>query len=345
MVTRRHVLTKGKISLSWFLLAVVSINLETDLRAQQAPEASTSVTGAEPLGAFYKNLKDVLGVTYFSIFNGPGVQIDRMDYSPNHLGKASNDGLNFLNQFSLRFKFSKSYALDIQNRFYWILNNQTQNQNYKAIRWEAPRIGISGNLLTGEDWTLNGAINTDFPYFLPSPLSGYQTKQRTVIFDPGMFAKFHYKPKQSRWSVYSIVNPRVFFYKERQAAESQFAQSGFSAGNKPEVILSFQPNLNYDINSTLSLSLGTTFDYRKYISSDWNPLNSSLLTNGDSSAWRLSAVPILLGLTYIVSSDFTFFPYLTVYPIAKQRMDADSGLQTSFLDSTSIGFWISGTFF
>lgn len=290
-------------------------------------------------------IKDFVGVTYFSIFNGPGLSSDQVNYSPNHLGKSSNGGLNLLNQFSIRLKFTDNLALDFQNRFYFIFNNATDKTNFQQLRWEAPRIGVSGRLLSGSDWSLTGAINTDFPYFFPAPISGYQVKERTVIFDPGMFAKFKYEPRHSRWSLYSVVNPRIFFYRDRLIAESEFFSSGYSVGNKPELILSFQPTVNYKFAHKAHFSLGTTFDYRKYIRSSWNLTHGSLVTNGESDAWRLAAVPLLVGVTYELNQDTLIFPYITAYPIAIQRLDADTGYQASFLESTSVGLWLSGTLF
>ena len=326
------------------LCALTSVSSQ-EVLAEAALTAGSGETVQSSQEQFRERLKEYIGVTYFSIFNGPGILPEQANFSPNHLGKSSNDGLNFLNQFSIRFKFSSNLALDLQNRFYFILNNSTANEQFKMLRWEAPRIGISGRLLSGEDWSLTGAINTDFPYFFPAPVSGYQAKARTVILDPGMFASFKYQPKGSRWSVYSVVNPRFFLYKDRYSAEPQFTSSGYSLGNKPELIVSFQPTLNYRFAEKLNLSIGTTLDYRKYVNSGWNPLNGSLFTNGNGDAWRLSAVPLLFGMTYALTEDTLLFPFITVYPIAIQRVDSDTGTQASFLESTCVGMWLSGTLF
>ena len=292
-----------------------------------------------------KKLSDVLGITYFSFFNGPGMLGDSYYYCPNNLGKPSNDGINFQNNISFRWKFSEKFALDFQARFYLILNNGTDNPNFKVFRWETPRIGISGKLLSGSDWSLVGAVNTEFPYFFPAPLSGYQVKQRTGIFNPGMFASFRYEPKNSRWSIFSVVSPRFFLYADRDAAEPQLGYAGFVPGNKPELILSLSPTINYRLDSRMKLTMGTILDYRKYVVSSWNPLNASLITNGNDPAWRLSAVPVSIGVTYQFSEQLTIFPYLTAYPIAAQRIDAMTGRQASFLESASFGMWVNGTLF
>lgn len=293
----------------------------------------------------FEKVKKKFGLTYFSFFNGPGLHPDSFFYSPNQLGRPGNDGINFLNQFSIRYKFSKNLAIDLQSRFYLIVNNYTSNADFKILRWEAPRIGISGLLLSGEDWTLTGAINTDFPYFLPSPFTGYQARERTTILTPGMFAGFKYKPKGSRWSVFSVVNPRFFIYADRTAQESQMTSGGFAAGNKAELILGFQPTLNYQISENTSFSLGTTIDYRKQVVSDWNIFDASLIMNGESKAWRLAALPINIGVTFNISPEINLFPFIAAYPISSQRFDVKTQKQAGFLESASFGMWLSGTVF
>jgi hypothetical protein len=308
------------------------------------PPLNSSQTEMKPVTPFEK-LKENFGITYFSFFNGPGLHPDSFAYSPNQLGRPANDGINFLNQLSFRYKFSKNLALDFQSRFYIIVNNHTSNPNFKFLRWEAPRIGISGKLLSGENWTLTGAVNTDFPYFLPSPFTGYQARERTAVLTPGMFAAFKYKPKGSRWSLFSVVSPRFFIYANRNAGEPQMASSGFAPGNKAELILAFQPTINYQISEKVNFSLGTSVDYRKQVVSDWNMLDASLVLNGNDPAWRLAALPLNLGVTFNISPEINLFPFVSIYPIASQRYDAKRQEQAGFFKSASVGMWISGTVF
>lgn len=290
-----------------------------------------------------EKLKNTLGITYFSFFYGPGIHPDNQSFNPNQLGNPQNDGTYFQNQISFRYKFSNKFAFDWQNRFNLILNNSATNPNYTPFRWETPRVGISGDLLTGKDWSLRGAANTDFPYTFPPPLTGYQAQQRTVLFDPGLFAGFRYEPRQSRWSIFSVVSPRYFLYADRNAAEPQLKTSGLNSGNKPELILAFLPTANYRLTPQTQLTVGTGIDYRKHVVSNWNMFNVSLITNGDNPAWRLGAVPLNLGITHQVSQAFTIFPFIATYPIAIQRVDANTGAQTTLLEATSFGMWLNGT--
>jgi hypothetical protein len=160
-----------------------------------------------------------------------------------------------------------------------------------------------------------------------------------------MFASFKYEPEDSRWSFFSIVSPRYFFYADRDAAEPQLQKSGLSPQNKPELILSFKPTVNYRISSRVELRLGTSIDYRKQIISSWNFLNASLITNGNNTAWRLYALPVNLGINYTLSSYLALSPFISTYPIAAQRIDSETGKQASILEVTSIGMWLSGTLF
>lgn len=329
------------ISLGLFFVCAVS----AEKTIAEVPQVSTSDVspgeGKDP----YSKIKETLGVTYFSYFYGPGFHPDNRAISPNQLGLPDNDGIYLQNQVSMRYKFSKNLAFDFQSRFKVILNNAIGNDQYTVFRWETPRIGISGKLFSRSEWTLIGAVNTDPPHFTPSPFTGYQAQQRKVVFTPGMFASLRYEPKNSRWSFFSVVAPRYFIYEDRNAAESQLGHGGFSPANKPEFIIAFQPTLNYQVSSNAKLTLGTSVDYRKYVCSDWNILNASLITNGDDPAWRLTAVPIYIGVTYTISSYLTIFPYFGTYPIAAQRVDARTGAQATFLQATSMGMWISGTLF
>ncbi len=295
--------------------------------------------------SFYQKLKETIGITYFTFFYGPGLHPDHLLFNPNQLGRPENDGVYFQNQFSIRYKFSSNLALDFQSRFKIILNNSTGNTEFSVFRWETPRLGLSGRLLSGRDWSLTGAINSDFPYFFPAPFTGYQAQRRTVLFNPGMFASFRYNPTGSRWSIFSVVSPRYFFYSDRKIAEPQMTFGGYIPENKPEFIIALLPTLNYSLSDTVNLSVGTSFDYRKQVISDWNPLKAILLSNGTKDSWRLTAIPINLGITYVLSQSITVFPFVSAYPIAVQRIDASTGQQSTFLESASFGMWLNGTIF
>lgn len=337
----RCVLKPIKLVLIW-----IGLILHTEVLAMDSPSVDAPTGHShESLEKFdlLESLRGNVGITYFTFIYGPGIHPTKMQMSPNQLGKPENDGISAQNNISLRYKLSEKLALDFQNRFRIFFTNGADSPNFNVLRWEAPRIGLSGKLIYGDDWSLTGAINSDFPYFMPSPFTGYQAQKRTVIFNPGMFATFRYEPRQSRWSVFSVVSPRYFIYSDRNAGEEQMARAGSIP--KPDVIIALQPTVSYQLSQKMKLTMGTSIEYRKQTVSNWNIFDATLVSNGDSKAWRLYAIPITLGTSYTFSPAVTIFPFISTYPIAIQRKDANTGQQAGILEATSVGMWINGTVF
>lgn len=284
------------------------------------------------------------GMSYFTFFDGPGVAPGESNISPNVLGKPIDDGLRLSNFISLKYKMNPKLAIDFQMRVQWVLNNAHSVSQFQVFRWQSPRIGVSGKLLSGNDWTLTGAVNTDLPYFLPQPMGGgYIAGYRTTVFDPGLFTGFSYQPKKSHWSVFSLVMPRFFLYENRNAAEPQLSRAGFSPELKNEFIFDVAPTINYALTRSTGLRMGTEFIYSKLILSSWNPFSASLnVSDTHTDAWRLSPVPLQLGITHNWSEALNLSIFIQSFPIAAQRVRAD-GSQATFLQTASIGMWISGT--
>lgn len=301
-----------------------------------APPLSTEETEK----SWMKNI----GLSYFSFFDGPGLAPGSSTFTPNVLGKPMDDGLRLSNYLSLKYSLSQDLAVDFQARIQCILNNSSQVSPFSALRWQAPRIGISGKLLSGRTWSLSGAINSDLPYFFPQPFGGgVAAQQRTTLFNPGLFAKFSYTPPGSPWSIFSLVMPRIFFYSNRNVAEPQLSRAGFSPSLKNEFILDIAPSINYSLSPATGLRFGTEFIYSKLILSDWNPFHVTLNnTDLSSTAWRLAPIPIQLGVTHEFSSMLNVSVFLQGFPIAAQRIRRD-GTQSDFVHTSSIGMWISGT--
>jgi len=310
------------------------------LPINSAPPQSVSDLKTEQSSSWLKNF----GMSYFTFFNGPGLVPGLNSISPNVLGKPLDDGLRLSNYVSLKYKMTQTLAFDFQMRIQWVLNNANNVGNFHVFRWQSPRVGISGKLLSGEDWSLTGAANTDLPYFLPQPIGGgVVAQERTTIFDPGLFAGFSYSPKRSHWSIFSLLMPRFFVYDNRNVAEPQMSRAGFSPKLKNEFIFDVAPTINYALTRSTGLRLGTEFIYSKLILSSWNPFHGSLIvTDTHSDAWRLSPVPLQIGVTQDWSEAFKVSVFLQGYPIAIQRITQD-GTQASFLHTCSIGMWISGT--
>lgn len=288
--------------------------------------------------------RNLWGISYFSFFFGPGLAPHTFGFNPNQFGRQNNqEGVYFQNFVSFQWRgLSSLLALDLQTQFKIVLNNHTGQSHFQHFIWEAPRIGISGIFVHQPEWTLKGAINTNLPYWLPYPLSGYQSYKRTLILNPGLFAQLTYQPGGSRWSFFSVLTPRFFIYGNRQASEPQHRSAGYGGGNKPELSLAFSPTVNYRIGERTKLSLGSSVDYRKQVFSGWNPFQASLIANGPQKTWRLEPLPIIFGTTHTFSSQVTLFPFIGLYPIAAQRWDESRQRQASFLETASVGMWLSG---
>ncbi|MBU6153408.1 MAG: hypothetical protein KGP28_03810 [Bdellovibrionales bacterium] len=310
------------------------------MKATAGPANGASVQAEIPKGdpAFSR-----FGMTYFSFFDGPGLDPDLRAFPPNQFGRPSDDGLNFFNIISVRYRLTKDLAIDLQTRSVVILNNGVDSKTFVPFRWESPRLGISGKLASGKDWSLSGAVNTDLPYILPSPLTGYTSRERQILFNPGMFANFSYTPSGSRWSLFAVIAPRYFFYADDEALEPQSRRANFSGRNKPELALAFTPTVNYQLTSRTTLTSGIVLDYRKQVGSSWNPFQASMVNNGDSTAWRLQPIAVQLGVTHEASSAFRIYPFIQGVPIAAQRISASTGQQASFGETLRFGMWISGT--
>ncbi len=288
-------------------------------------------------------LKSRIGITYFSFFDGPGLDPDLRAFPPNQFGRPSDDGLNFFNVISFRYKLNEDIALDLQTRSVILLNNGVESKQFTPFRWESPRVGVSGKLAAGKDWKLSGAINTDLPYVLPSPFTGYTSRERQILFNPGVFANFSYQPSGSRWSVFSVLSPRYFFYADDNALEPQSRRANFSGLNKPELALALSPTINYQVSEKTYITSGVVLDYRKQVGSSWNPFQASMVNNGNSTAWRLQPISMQMGVTYEPSSSLRIYPFIQGVPIGAQRVSASTGSQASFAETLRVGMWISGT--
>jgi hypothetical protein len=136
--------------------------------------------------------------------------------------------------------------------------------------------------------------------------------------------------------------PRFFIYKDRNVAEPQLSRAGFSPTLKNEFTFSVSPSVNYALTSATGLRFGTEFTYNKLIISRWNPFNGSLNnSNTHSDAWRLAPLPLQFGITHEFSEALNVSAFVQGFPIAAQRIRSN-GSQVNFINTTSIGMWISG---
>ena len=178
------------------------------------------VSSTQPVKKFSSN--------FFLFVSGPGITQETHNYPPNALARPDFTGINSFNVISFKYKLTEKYSLDLQTRTRIVFNNGVDTDDFKWFLWESPRIGISGQLLKGDNWNLTGAINTDFPFFMPEPFTGYTARKREVLFNPGMFANYHYGDPSSNWSYDVLMTPRFIFYQDENAIEPEALQAGFT---------------------------------------------------------------------------------------------------------------------
>jgi len=307
----------------------------TILMGAVSAEASTTATPATPVAGTseaaaaaspatektgWEKFKDNLGMDLNSFWSGPGIG-QPLDQSPGMQGTPSDTGLNFFNLISAKYKFSDRLAFDVQFR------NQIVHTGTPEFRWQGQRFGISGKLLKGDNWSLSGAVNTDLP--IPG-LMGQMNQERSLLFNPGAFTSFSYRPEGSRWSVFALLMPRVFFYGDRDARSVQDEASGLAAGEKAEYFLVANPSINYQVSEKVGLRLGMTLDFTKNV------------------AWegpRRNYMPFEAGVTWDVTDKISIYPYVLGSSPLDDQLRRQQGSDREWYHTVSVGTWISGTLF
>jgi hypothetical protein len=257
---------------------------------------------------FYKQMEKV-GVNYFSFWEGPSIEDGQT--GRNELSRPLDSGLSLFNLVSITYKLTDRYNIDLQNRLEWI---HTQEQEW---RFQGLRAGISGKLLSGNNWSLKGAVNTDIP-----ELNGRDARARTVFFNPGIFAglTWNFHPK---WSLYTIMSPRLFIYQNDQAVEPEWTLSGRSPGEKPRAIIQAAPTINYAFNDKVGLRSGLDFQFRQFVQSEPTFLKRW------PTAWTI-------GPTFSIAKSLNIYTFVQTWPFD------GNGLTT---ETASLGMWISGVIF
>ena len=287
--------------------------------ASVTSRAESQETSTQERPGLLDRASKYIGITYFTFFDGPGIG-EPAGFSPGTNGNPIDTGLGVWTNLSFRFKFSERYALDYQARLQQIVTNNFE------FRDQGGRLGVSGTLLKGDDWSLVGALNSDVPGL------GQVPTQRTLILNPGLFAQFSYRASGSRWSLFSMVSPRLFFYRDSLAMSDQDEVQGMPAGAKPQMVIQVNPSINYALNDSHGLRLGLTVDYRK---------NSV----GPMQRWFW---PVDMGYTLKISQRLNLYPHLRFStPLddgLRDRLASSRGRDASpWTHTASVGIWINGT--
>lgn len=280
------------------LLLLVSV----PVFAQQTSQVSLS-------SSFMENIQKNVGMNYFSFWEGPSLEDGQT--GKNELNRPLDRGLSLFNLVSVTYKLNDKYNFDLQNRLEWI---HTQEEEW---RFQGIRAGVSGKLMKGETWSLNGAVNTDVP-----ELNGRDARARTVLFNPGLFAglNWNFAP---RWSVYAILSPRLFFYRDDDAVEKEWLLSGRDPGEKPRAILQASPTLNYAITDKVGMRSGLDLQFRQFVKSD----------PGFLKRWPTSWT---VGPTFSLHKSLNLYTFVQTWPFDGEKLTTKTA---------SVGMWVSGILF
>lgn len=310
--------------------AAAAIPQKVEQDAKAAATASGSASEATIKQSGFEKFLSGFGANYFTFIDGPGIGLPGNLPVDRNTGKAADSGINLWTNLSVRYKITESIGLDYQFRLQQVFDSTKATEPaFLTFRDQGGRIGISGTLLKGADWSLSGAFNTDVPGI------GQIPTDRTQIINPGLFSSFNYRKSGSKWSVYALVSPRVFIYKDNAALAAQDV-----TGVKPQVIFAATPSINYAISEKSGLRLGTTVDIRK---------------NTGQSFKRWFA-PVEMGYTYKINKHFTFYPHI------RFSTPLDDGLREEvaatlkaatgknqvinpWTHTASVGLWINGVIF
>jgi hypothetical protein len=260
------------------------------------------------------------GMNYNSFFAGPGLG-QPLSMSPGMTGEPSDSGLNFFNLISLKYKATDNLAFDVQFRNQFVVTNDWE------YRHQGQRFGVSGTFLKGDTWSFSGAFNTDLPI---GPLMGQIGTERTLLVNPGFFAFFNYQPTGSRWSVFALLQPRLWVYADRNAISQQDARNG-GVKQKPEYTVYVNPSINYAVNDKVGLRLGTTLEYTKFV--------------GFADVKR-NYMPMEFGVTYDIDPMLSVYTYVFTSTPIDDGLRSDQGFASNpWYRTASLNVWLSGTFF
>lgn len=270
--------------------------------------------------AFSETKPDAWGMNYFTFWEGHS--LDDGKTAKNEQGGRLDDGLQMFNLVSTTYRINDRFGIDLQKRIEHIpitYRGDTKGGKDTEASWrfQGLRLGISGKLLSGEKWSLRGAFNTDIP-----ELNGRDARYRTTILNPGLFAGLNYQ-FNDRWSLYTILSPRIFFYSDDTAVEPEWTAAKRSPGEKPRLILAASPSINYAINDIYGLRTGLDLSFRQFIESKPTYLKR----------WPTTAS---IGPTFAINKQLHLWTYVMAWPFDGKK---------THIETTSWGAWISGAIF
>ncbi len=280
---------------------------------------TTSNTSTVSTGS---SLTDYIGMNYFTFWSGPGLGADFYK-SPSTSGRNDPDWMLWTN-LSVRAKFSKNLAFDAQFRLQQFLTNEFR------FLYQGVRLGVSGALLRlerpGYKLVWSGAVNTEMPGL------GQLATQRKLIANPGMFTSLTFRPTGSRFSLFALVSPRVWFYSDRVAMDEVSLSQGSRPGEKPQAVIALSPSINYDLTEKTALRTGVGLNFQKNMNAD---------------SFRRWFLPVDFGVTHRFNSMLSIYPNVSFSGPWDDQLRKDLGAfpGSKWTDTISLGMWLNGTLF
>lgn len=294
------------------LLIALALTASVGTAAAQTTSTSAANTSTTSTSFSFSSLASKFGASYFTFVEG--ISLRDGGNANNEIGKPVNtQAFNFV---SLYYKLNDRINFDVQSRIAYV-HSLNRDQGNSEWQFQGMRAGISGKLASGKNWSLKGAANTDIP-----GLNGRDAIYRTLIFNPGLFAGLSYQISD-RWSFYSVLTPRIYFYRDDNAVEPEWLASGRDPGQKRRLELRGSPTINYAVNDKFGLRTGVDLNFQNFVGNDANYI-------------RRWATPWTIGPTYKFHQSFNVYTFVQTFPFDGQ------GITTN---TASIGMWLNGTLF
>ena len=131
--------------------------------------------------------------------------------------------------------------------------------------------------------------------------------------------------------MFTLLMPRMYFYRDRNALteQDQLSERGLDA--KPEYQIVVNPTVNYAFSEKTGGRFGVTLDYSKMVG--WDSLQRNYL-------------PVEFGLTQKLSKDILLYAYTWFSTPLDDNLRAEQGASDiPWWKSTSFNLWLTAELF
>lgn len=279
--------------------------------AQTTPGLTTNVSSTTTSTTLSKYLER-FGMNYFTFVEGFALRDG--NNANNEIGRPVNS--QFFNNISVTYQMTERLNFDIQTRLAYV-HSLSKDQGESEWQFQGMRMGVSGILAQGQKWKLRGAANTDIP-----ELNGRDARYRTLVFNPGLFAGLSYQINE-RWSFYSMLTPRYYFYTDNDAVEPEWRIAGRDPGEKRRIELRGSPTINYAFNDRVGMRTGFDLNFQNFVGQK-------------ASHFTRWPTPWTIGPTFNIHKALNLYTFIQTYPFDGAKMTTETA---------SLGMWISGILF